>query len=116
MWAMAGGSRKAPITPFLRSSWATGSIKKANSVRANHMRKTSIFRRQMKLMGSHFEISAVADEEAHALEWIRAGAEEIQRIEKLLTTYDENSETNQVNRQAGIAPVPVSRETFDLIE
>jgi thiamine biosynthesis lipoprotein len=80
------------------------------------MRKASIFRRQMKLMGNRFEISVVADEEGWALERIQAGVEEIQRIEKLLTTYDENSETNQINRQAGIAPVPVSRETFDLIE
>lgn len=80
------------------------------------MRKASIFRRQMKLMGNRFEISVLADEEACALERIRAGVAEIQRIEKLLTTYDETSETNQINRQAGIAPVPVSRETFDLIE
>jgi thiamine biosynthesis lipoprotein len=80
------------------------------------MRKASIFRRQMKLMGNRFEISVVADEEGWALERIQAGVAEIQRIEKLLTTYDENSETNQINRQAGIAPVPVSRETFDLIE
>ena len=70
----------------------------------------------MKLMGNRFEISVVAGEEACALERIRAGVEEIQRIEKLLTTYDENSETNQINRQAGIAPVTVSRETFHLIE
>jgi FAD:protein FMN transferase len=34
----------------------------------------------------------------------------------LLTTYDEGSETNRINRNAGIAPVEVSAETFGLIE
>jgi thiamine biosynthesis lipoprotein len=33
----------------------------------------------------------------------------------LLTTFSEDSETNQVNQSAGIKPIAVSRETFDLI-
>jgi thiamine biosynthesis lipoprotein len=70
----------------------------------------------MKLMGNRFEISAVAADEAWAMERIDAAVAEIQRIEGLLTTYDEGSETNLINRNAGIAPVRVSRETFGLIE
>ena len=70
----------------------------------------------MKLMGNQFEISVVAEDESWAMERIGAAVSEIQRIERLLTTYDEGSETNLINRNAGIAPVPVSRETFGLIE
>jgi thiamine biosynthesis lipoprotein len=75
-----------------------------------------IFKRSSKLMGNHFELSAVAASEKWANEKIEAGINEIKRIEKLLTTFSEDSETNQVNQNAGIKPVPVSRETFNLIK
>jgi FAD:protein FMN transferase len=80
------------------------------------MEPLTVFRKKMQLMGNRFEISVVAEEEAWALERIEAGVQEIQRIERLLTTYDEGSETNLINRNAGITPVRVSQETFDLIE
>jgi thiamine biosynthesis lipoprotein len=80
------------------------------------MSPRTVFRQEMKLMGNRFEISAVAADEAWAMERIDAAVEEIRRIEILLTTYDEGSETNRINRNAGIAPVEVSAETFALIE
>ncbi len=67
-------------------------------------------------MGNRFEITVVADEEAWALERIDLAITEIQRIEKLLTTFDENSQTNQINRLAGISPVKVDREVFGLVQ
>jgi len=67
-------------------------------------------------MGNRFELSAVADDELWANEKIDAGIAEIQRIEKLLTTFSDDSETNRVNLNAGIKPVEVSRETFNLIQ
>jgi thiamine biosynthesis lipoprotein len=67
-------------------------------------------------MGNHFELSVVADDEKWAYEKIEAGINEIKRIEKLLTTFSEDSETNLVNQNAGIKPAKVSRETFDLIK
>lgn len=70
----------------------------------------------MKLMGNHFELSVVAEDEEWANQRIDAGVREIQRIEILLTTYDEDSETSLINANAGLAPVRVSAETFDLIE
>jgi FAD:protein FMN transferase len=70
----------------------------------------------MKLMGNRFELSVVGNREDWALERIDAGVKEIQRIERLLTTFSEDSETNRINQNAGIAPVNVSREVFDLIE
>jgi len=75
-----------------------------------------VFKRTCKLMGNRFELSAVADDELWANEKIDAGIAEIQRIEKLLTTFSDDSETNRVNLNAGIKPVEVSRETFNLIQ
>lgn len=73
-------------------------------------------RRSMKLMGNRFEITVVGSDPVWAHRMIDIGVAEIQRIETLLTTYAENSETNLVNKHAGIGPVEVSRETFDLIK
>jgi len=67
-------------------------------------------------MGNQFELSAVGDDADWANTVIQAGIDEIKRIEQLLTTYRDDSETNQVNSHAGIAPVKVSNETFELIE
>lgn len=67
-------------------------------------------------MGSHFELSVVSDNEQWAEQRILAGINEIRRIDQLLTTYDESSETCRINAMAGIAPVRVSEETFQLIE
>ena len=67
-------------------------------------------------MGNRFQLSAVAEKEEWANECIDAGVSEIQRIEKLLTTYNEESETAHINRNAGIEPVTVSEETFLIIE
>jgi thiamine biosynthesis lipoprotein len=77
---------------------------------------TTVFRRALKLMGNRFELSVVGEEAGPAQEHLDAAAEEIRRIERLLTTYDEHSETSQINRYAGLAPVAVSAETFQLIE
>jgi thiamine biosynthesis lipoprotein len=74
------------------------------------------FRRALRLMGNRFEITVVGEDAAWADEHIDAAVEEIRRIERLLTTYDESSETSQINRYAGLMPVAVSGETFGLIE
>jgi thiamine biosynthesis lipoprotein len=75
-----------------------------------------VFKRVCKLMGNRFELSAVAGDEEWANQKIDAGVREIQRIERLLTTFNDYSETNIVNSNAGIAPVKVSRETFNLVK
>ncbi|HLI92074.1 MAG TPA: FAD:protein FMN transferase, partial [Puia sp.] len=74
------------------------------------------FRKTLPLMGNRFELTVIAEQEAVAMDWIDAGIAEIRRIERLLTTFSEDSETSLINRNAGITPVEVSSETFGLIE
>jgi len=80
------------------------------------MAVSSAFKKSYKLMGNHFELTVVADNEKWAHERIDAGVSEIQRIERLLTTFSDDSETNLINKNAGISPVAVSAETFNLVE
>lgn len=80
------------------------------------MEQKQVFKKAMLLMGNNFEISIVASNEAWAFEKTDLAVQEIQRIEKLLTTYNDQSETNQINQNAGIRPVKVSPETVQLIQ
>jgi thiamine biosynthesis lipoprotein len=76
----------------------------------------SIFRRVVKLMGNRFEITVVCEDASFADEAILEAIEEIRRIERLLTTFNDESQTNLVNRNAGIQPVEVDSELFHLIQ
>jgi thiamine biosynthesis lipoprotein len=67
-------------------------------------------------MGNRFEITVVADDPVWGNECIDDAIKEISRIEKLFTTFDESSQTNLINRNAGIAPVKVDKEVYDLAE
>ncbi|MBK5286461.1 MAG: FAD:protein FMN transferase, partial [Bacteroidia bacterium] len=75
-----------------------------------------IHQRVLRLMGNRFEISVVSDDTQWAEEKIDDAVEEISRIEKLLTTFNDSSQTNLINHNAGIKPVRVDREVFDLIQ
>ena len=75
-----------------------------------------IHRKVLRLMGNRFEITVVNENILWANERIDAAITEIQRIERLLTTFSEDSQTNQINQQAGINPVQVDAEVFALIE
>ncbi|MCS4302453.1 FAD:protein FMN transferase [Chryseobacterium sp. BIGb0232] len=74
------------------------------------------FKRPQKLMGNAFEITVVSDNENSANLHIDSAIDEIRRIEKLLTTFNDESQTNLINRNAGIKSVKVDWEIFDLIE
>ncbi len=80
------------------------------------MQVNKVFSQTLLLMGNRFSISVVAEEESWALLQIEKAIEEVRRIESLLTTFNENSLTNQVNAMAGIEAVQVSDEFFALVE
>jgi thiamine biosynthesis lipoprotein len=74
-----------------------------------------IFKRTLKLMGSRFEITVVAKDSTEANSYIDLAVGEITRIEKLISSWDPASQTSEINRNAGIKPVKVDEELFNLI-
>ena len=72
-------------------------------------------KRVLKLMGTRFEFTAVAKNNKLADAGIEAGIKEIVRIEKLISSWDQYSQTSEINRNAGIQPVKVDQELYDLI-
>jgi thiamine biosynthesis lipoprotein len=77
--------------------------------------KLAVHQREMRLMGNRFEISVVCHDAEIAQQHIDAAVTEIQRVEKLFTTFSDDSQTNLINQNAGIKPVKVDREVFNLI-
>ncbi|MEZ4912443.1 MAG: FAD:protein FMN transferase [Chitinophagales bacterium] len=74
------------------------------------------YKRTLLLMGSRFEITVVANNEQEGEECIDLAVAEISRIEKLISSWDETTQTAEINRNAGIKPVKVAVELFQLIE
>ncbi|WP_072319408.1 FAD:protein FMN transferase [Sinomicrobium oceani] len=81
-----------------------------------NLHSQEIHKRVLKLMGSRFEITVVSENEAKANEEIDLAISEISRIEKLISSWDPNSQTSKINKNAGIKPVKVSAELLELIK
>ncbi len=75
----------------------------------------SIFSKNALLMGSDFEITIVEKSESQANILLDLAIKEISRIEKLISSWDSESQTSLINLNAGISPIKVDKELYDLI-
>ena len=55
------------------------------------------YKRTMKLMGSRFDITVVANNEVLGNTYINIAVAEITRIEKLISSWDTTSQTSKIN-------------------
>ena len=67
-------------------------------------------------MGNQFEFTVITASENEAEKLYEVAITEIQRIEKLLTTFSNDSITAKINEMAGIQAVEVDEEVFQLIK
>jgi len=74
------------------------------------------YRRTVYAMGDKFEISVVGNDHLLANEQINIAISEINRVEKLLSAFGDDSNIKQINRNAGIEPVKANGEIFRLID
>ncbi len=75
-----------------------------------------IYHKKLLLMGSRFDITVVEKDSVKANEYIQMAVDEIKRIEKLISSWDPNSQTSEINRNAGLKPVKIDEELFQLIK
>ncbi|HAY3537741.1 thiamine biosynthesis protein ApbE [Elizabethkingia anophelis] len=98
----------------------------------NHMNKTDLFiritlllctisisaqvqrSRLITLMGSRFQITLVDKDSISAERNIDKAVAEITRIENLISEWRPETQISQVNQNAGIKPIKVDKEVFDL--
>lgn len=73
------------------------------------------FSKSLKLMGNNFTITVVGSSLSDAEGHIQAAVDEIRRIEQLLTTFSDTSQTSRINANAGVNRVKVDAEVLNLI-
>ncbi len=83
---------------------------------ASGLQAQQVYHQKMLLMGSRFDITVVANNQAEGDRCIQLAVDEIKRIESIISSWDPQSETSEINRQAGVKPVKVSAELFALIQ
>ena len=77
--------------------------------------QTHEYKRALKLMGSDFNIIVVANNQKQGQAYIDAAIKEIKRIENKISSWTTTSETAKINANAGIKPVKVDLELYNLI-
>jgi len=82
---------------------------------SSSLKSQEIYTKKIVLMGSDFEITVVENNFEDANYFIDLAIKEISRIESLISSWDKNSQTSLINNSAGIKPVQVDKELFDLI-
>lgn len=73
-------------------------------------------KRTTLLMGGRFDITIVAQDSLTAEKNIDVVIAEISRIENLISDWKLDSQISEVNRNAGVQPVKVDREVFELTQ
>jgi thiamine biosynthesis lipoprotein len=73
-------------------------------------------RRTLMLMGSRFDITVVAAKKETAEAYIDTAVAEITRIENLISEWRPETQVSAINNNAGIQPIKVDKELFDLTE
>ena len=77
--------------------------------------QAAAFDSTLLLMGTRFELKAISDNQEQARKAVLAGIDEINRIEALISSHKGNTGTSRINQNAGLAPVPVDPELYNLI-
>lgn len=72
-------------------------------------------KRKLSMLGSPFEVTAIANDTVKANEYIDLAVAEVKRIENLISDWIPTTQISEVNRNAGIKPVKVDAEVFDLV-
>ena len=73
-------------------------------------------KRKLSMLGSPFEVTAVANDTVKSNEYIDLAVAEVKRIEYLISDWIPTTQISQVNKNAGIQPVKVNVEVFELVE
>lgn len=75
-----------------------------------------IFKKKQSLLGSPFEITVVAKDSVEGNNFTTLAIDEVKRIENLISDWIPTTQISKVNQNAGIQPVKVDQEVYDLVE
>jgi thiamine biosynthesis lipoprotein len=75
-----------------------------------------VFKKKKNLLGSPFEITVVAKDSIQANLYTELAISEVKRIENLISDWIPTTQISKVNQNAGISPVKVDLEVFELVK
>ena len=75
-----------------------------------------VHKRKLSMLGSPFEVTVVAKDTIKANEYIDLAVAEVKRIENQISDWIPSTPISQVNKNAGIQPVKVDDEVFQLVQ
>ena len=73
-------------------------------------------KKKYALLGSPFEITVVAKDTVEGNFYVNLAVNEVKRIENLISDWIPTTQISQVNQNAGIVPIKVNNEVFELVE
>jgi thiamine biosynthesis lipoprotein len=73
-------------------------------------------KRKLYMLGSPFEMTVVAKDTVQGNHYIDLAVAEVKRIENLISDWIPTTQISQVNKNAGIKPLKVDKEVFELVE
>lgn len=68
------------------------------------------------LMGTQVIVKVVSNDRERSQIAVNAAFDEVSRLERLMSNFMPETELSRINQQAGVAPVKVSRELFEIIK
>jgi thiamine biosynthesis lipoprotein len=75
-----------------------------------------IFKKKQILLGSPFEITVVTKDSVEGNYFTSLAIDEVKRIENLISDWITTTQISLVNQNAGIQPLKVDQEVYDLVE
>jgi FAD:protein FMN transferase len=75
-----------------------------------------VYTKKTYMLGSPFEMTVVASDSLQGNFFINNAILEVKRIENLISDWIPSSQISNVNSNAGLMPVSVDREVFELVE
>ncbi|AWM15040.1 thiamine biosynthesis protein ApbE [Flavobacterium sediminis] len=74
-----------------------------------------VYKKHQGLLGSPFEITVIVPDSTKGEYYCGMAIAEVKRVENLISDWIPETEISQVNKNAGIKPVKVSKEVFELV-
>lgn len=78
--------------------------------------ETKLVKQTRMIMGTFAEVSVYSDDEKIAGKAIEASLDEMERMDRIMSNYKDDSELSQVNKNAAKSPVPCGRELLEVLE
>jgi len=75
-----------------------------------------IHKKKLSMLGSPFEMTVVSNDTLQGNYFVDLAVAEVKRIENLISDWIPSSQISNVNQNAGIKPVKVDKEVYDLVQ